>query len=367
MEVAGEDLNARRIFVPRGLLEQEHGEGVGLLARRAPDAPHAHLVAAVLAREELRDDVLLELREDLRVAEEARHRHEEIVGERRKLFRLLAEKRQVCGEVVDLPQLHAACDPPQDGGALVAPEVAAGASAQKGEDRLEESLRLVFGRCIAPRSDRRLARGEAQDGRRDLAEREHDVHQARGDRAERHPVVVGVVGRLHDREAALLSDRLHAERAVASGPAEDDAHGVSVVGAREGAKEVVDRGAVAAALLERRQAEVRVDRFEIGVRRDDVDAIRLERDGLLHGGHREANVRLEELGEVALVVGREMHDHDEGEPAVLRQPGEEALERGEPACRRTDPHHREGGGRGHGRLAIGRVQSGPSRWNGDRS
>ena len=86
---------------------------------------------------------------------------------------------------------------------------------------------------------------------------------------------------------------------------------------RERAEKVVDGRAIAAASLQLRQAEVSVDRAQVGIRRNDIDAVRLE-------GNRFRDLwtgictRLQKFGEMALVFGREMHDDHEGQAAVVR-------------------------------------------------
>ena len=174
---------------------------------------------------------------------------------------------------------------------------------------------------------------EAEDLLRHLGHGEHEVDEAGGDGALGHPVVLGFVGVLHDGEAALLLDLLDAERAVRPRPGKDDADRVPVVGAGEGAEEVVDGGALDAPLLQLGKAEVGVDGVEVLPRRDNVDAVRLQR-GLvrhLHDGH--LHVRLEKVGEVALMLGREVHHDDEGQPVLLRHVGKERLEGFQPPRR----------------------------------
>src|SRR5690606_31160397 len=125
---------------------------------------------------------------------------------------------------------------------------------------------------------------------------------------------------------------------------EHDRDAAPVMSLCKRAEEVVDRGAKSALLLEFRQPEMAVDRREVSVGRDDVDAIRLERDRLDDLLDRHPHVRLENLREVALVLGRQVdHDHVR-ESAVRRNPGEELPQRRQPSCRRPDPDDSRGVG-----------------------
>ena len=181
---------------------------------------------------------------------------------------------------------------------------------------------------------------EAEDLLRHLGQREHEVHQPGGDGTLGHPVVLGLVGVLHDGEAALLLDLLDAERAIRPRPGKDDADRVPVVGAGEGAEEVVDGCPLNAPLLQLRKAEVGVDGVEVLPRRDDVDAVRLQRRLVRHLRDGHFHMRLEQVGEVALVLGREVHHDDKGQPALLRYVREERLESVQPPCRSPDADDR---------------------------
>ena len=72
------------------------------------------------------------------------------------------------------------------------------------------------------------------------------VHQAGGDGAARHAVILGGVGVLGHDHAALALDGPHAQGAVAAGARKHDADGPLALVLGQGAEEEVDRQTLAA-------------------------------------------------------------------------------------------------------------------------
>jgi hypothetical protein len=70
-----------------------------------------------------------------------------------------------------------------------------------------------------------------------------------------------------------------------------------------------------------------VGHVEVAVGRDDVDAVPLDADGLVDLLDRHLRLRLEHLGQAALVLRREVQDDDEGQPGVGGHALEELPER----------------------------------------
>ncbi len=103
----------------------------------------------------------------------------------------------------------------------------------------------------------------------------------------------------------------------------------------ERTKEMVYRRALAALRLEIREAQMGVDRRKIAARRNDVDVIRLHLDRLGDLRHRDLDERLQQLGQMALVLRREMHDHHERHARPFRNVMEERLQGRQPAGRRA--------------------------------
>ena len=68
------------------------------------------------------------------------------------------------------------------------------------------------------------------------------------------------------------------------------------------AEKVIDRGALLTPLLQLRHTQMGVNRVQIGIRWNDIDLVRFQRHRLGDLAHRHVNMRLEEFGQVALVL-----------------------------------------------------------------
>ncbi len=86
---------------------------------------------------------------------------------------------------------------------------------------------------------------------------------------------------------------------------------------------------------------MRVNRVQIGVRRNDIDLVRLQRQRLCDLAHGHVNVGLEDFGQVALVLWRKMHDNHVGQAAVIGNTLEKRLQSGQAAGRSADAHNRQ--------------------------
>ena len=161
MQVRGEDLHAGRSAPAPGLLQHQHRDGVGLFARGAANRPHTYSIGGRLALEDLGDDVGLEPLKDLGIAEEAGDRNKQIICQGTCFLRLVAQQVQVLCRVLDVIQLHAPGDAPQDSRSLVAAEVTAGARLQDGQDLgKDQALGLIRLRRVF--ACNHLAAGAAQ-------------------------------------------------------------------------------------------------------------------------------------------------------------------------------------------------------------
>jgi hypothetical protein len=277
VQVAGEDLDLGRRIVTRRLLEAQHGERVRFLARGTSDRPYAHIgVDARLAGEDLRQDLPLQVLEDLGIAEEVRDGDEEVVAKCHGLFGRRAHALGVDGEIFDLEQLHPASDPAQERRLLVAAVVASGVRAYLDEDLPQQRAGRVGGRTsVVLDQNTRTRLHETHQGIWDVGQRQHEIDESRADRALGHSGILRLVRLLGDGQPGLLLDRLDSQAAVASGSRQDHADRVAIVRRGQRAEEMVHGGAIAGALLELGQAQMRVDRLEIGAGRDDVDVVRL--------------------------------------------------------------------------------------------
>ena len=144
VDVGREDLDGERLAGGPHLLQQQEGDGVGLLARGAAGHPRPQRRALRLPLHQGHDHQPPQFLVGLRIAEEAGDPDQEVLRQPRGLLRLPAQQVKVGVERLGLGDAHAAADPAQDGATLVAAEVRA-LPGQHRED-LVEGLRLGRGR-----------------------------------------------------------------------------------------------------------------------------------------------------------------------------------------------------------------------------
>ena len=181
---------------------------------------------------------------------------------------------------------------------------------------------------------------ELGEPRGELVHGQHDVGDFRRDDGARHRFVRRFLRVLHEHDAAGVLHCARAERAVGAAARQDHREAVAVL-LRQRAKEHVDGRAPLAQVPERRRRDRILRDLELAVRRDHVDAVRLQVEPLMilylddaHGG-----AAAEDPGELALVVGREMHDHDVSQAEIVGERAEQLPQRIDAASRRADPHH----------------------------
>ncbi len=147
----------------------------------------------------------------------------------------------------------------------------------------------------------------------------------------------------HDH-AALALDRPHAQGAVAAGAGEHDADRPLALVLRQRAEEEVDRQALAARRRGLEQVQLAVQEGHVAVGRNDVGAVRPHHHAVLDLEDLHAGVALDQIGEDALVVGREVLHQHEGHAGIRvgRDGGEERLEGRQTAGRGADADDGEG-------------------------
>ena len=114
IDVRGEHLHLETPLHPFHVLLQEDGDGIGLLSAGTARHPHADRGGCVLARKKQRDDLFLQRRECLGVAEEPGHADQQIAKEGLHFGRSLLQVADVLAQSFDLlyghPPLDAAID-----------------------------------------------------------------------------------------------------------------------------------------------------------------------------------------------------------------------------------------------------------------
>ena len=346
VEVGGEDLDGGRHLAALGLLEQQDGEAVGLLAGGAAHRPHPQfvipprvapqLVVFPVGLEQRPEDLARHHVEGAGVAEKGRHRDQQVAEQVLRLLRGLAEVGGIVGEAQHPRHRHAPGDAAQDGRALVGREVVADPGAQEAEDAAE----VLVGRVGAEPAQRLLAARHLGDALDHAVDRLDEVGDPGGHRAPRHHPELGLARLLDEDDAARLLDLAHPERPVAAGAAQNHRHPVAAAGG-DRAEEHVDRRALPARFAERSRADGVVLDHQLPVGGDDVDAVRLEFRRVHHLAHRHPGAASEDLAELALVLRREVDDNHIGEPQVVADAAEELLQRLDPACRGADGADRD--------------------------
>src|SRR5688500_12629114 len=130
----------------RGLsekLEQGDGHGVHLLPGRAPRGPQSNGVPRRLVLQNFREDVRLEVLEDLCVPEKGRDVDEKVLIEGMDLLRVLSKKLQIPLLSIHSAQSHPAGQSSLESGRLVFAEVDADGASHHDEDLVER--RVVVG------------------------------------------------------------------------------------------------------------------------------------------------------------------------------------------------------------------------------
>ena len=160
-----------------------------------------------------------------------------------------------------------------------------------------------------------------------LFRRGYVVGHARADRAAGHAVVLRRGGVLHHRHAELFLDGSQAERAVAPHPGENDADGLFLLVCGQAPEEEINRRPQPPRRGRFEHLEPAVQDGQVGVRRDHVDAIRLDLHSVLRLDDLHLRVPSKEFRHHAFVRRLKMLHQDECHPGSRGQVGEELLER----------------------------------------
>ncbi len=312
VQVGGKHLKVKLVqghFMARGLLHQQHRHRIGFLAGRAADGPDAHAIALAAPLEEGGDRLLGQRLPGAAIAEKVGNADEQVVEERVGLVWLVAQKEQVGFHAFLAAKLHPAADAAQHGRALVLGKVVPRVRVDLRQDALEV-LHLAHGKLRHVGGELDPVPLVRDQVRRQLAHRHHQVSQAGGDGGAWHPLVLRLLGVLHQQHPALFLDCLHPHRAIGPATGEDDRHAVAVRHC-QAAEKKVDRPAMPARLLEVGGGEVGIGDDDALVGGNQVNVV--GRD--LHLPHylcdRHGRVALQNLVQQALARGVQVGDHDE--------------------------------------------------------
>ena len=269
-----------------------------------------------LAGKELRDDLFLEGREGFRVAEEIGDADQEVPEERLHLRRVLLQVAHIPVQPVDLVDGHAPLHAADHGVLLVEGKVMARLGAQEDTDLFQGVFRLG-GRGRDRAGPFAEGVGDVGDELgRHLGRRQDVVHQARGDGAPRHAVVLRGFGVLRHDHAPLALDRPDTLRAVAAGAGQHDADGPLALVLGEGTEEKVDGQTHAAGSGLFQQLQRAVQEGHVPVGRDDVGAVGLDRHPVLDLVNLHPRIAPDQVGEDALVVRGQVLHQDKGHAGI---------------------------------------------------
>ena len=322
IQIGTENLNLRADLVVGSFLQEQHRDRVGLLARGTARHPYANGLARLLALEEPRHDILGQGLERFRISEECRHRDQQITEQRLHLLHIVAEEREIVRELLSSRHLGAARDPSQYGRFLVLREVVTGAAADVGEN----AAHVFFIRVAQLPEGMFPVPHELDNARGYFAEGQDEVGEPRGDRAARHRSIFGLVGVLHEDDAACFLDRLEADRAVRAGAREDDGEAIAVL-LGERPEEKVDRRSSPSRTVEFVRRDLVIGNSQVPIRRNDIDVIGLQGSRFINLRNGHAGPRRKNSRQLAVALGRQMHNYHKGNARTVGQSFEERLQR----------------------------------------
>ena len=339
VQIGGVDLEGNRIG-GLGQLErfgEDHGERVGLFARRAARHPRPHHAAGGTGGDQRRQGEFRQLLPGRRVPEKSGHADQQFLEQDVQLLGVLLQIADVGFDLVHLMDTHAAFDAAVQRAPPIQGEIMAGAGAQQDHYFLQRALGFfIQGKFGFGEPGHMAAVGD--EFARQFVHRTDDVCQPRLDRAARHGVELRGGRILHQNHAGFFLDGAEAQRAVAAHARKNDAGGTLVLVFGEGTEKGIDRQAQAADLDRDEQVqravkdrEVAVGRNHIHVVGPDVAAIRDFHD--LHRGG-----ALKQLGHHALLRRIEMLNDHEGHAAIRRRVLEKLRQRLQPSGGGADTH-----------------------------
>ena len=217
----------------------------------------------------------------------------------------------------------------------------AGLVEQNGADRIAGRLRLLVLVCLLVEDIEIAHIGDEPFGHG--LDRHCKVDQTRGNGALGHAGVARaeVVGRLGKRQAAMLLDRLDAERAVAASAGKHDPDGTFGLVLGKGGKERVNRGALAA-VGDGENAQTPVLDLKDAIGRHYINMIGADELVVFRDQHRHVRVARQNLRQHAFPLGSKVRDDDKGHAGLGRHGLEQILQRFDASCGGADANNGKG-------------------------
>jgi hypothetical protein len=373
-EVAAEQLDLAAAGAGAQTVEQQHADGVDLLAARAAGHPHADRPGRVRPPQQRRNDLAVERAKRLRIAEEAADVDQQIAEQAMNLVGVEAQMSEIGRGAGEALERHPPCDAPPQRALLVLAEVHPGGMRQHAQDRRDRVSLVGRGAaawgCAGLGEVRRKA--DFEQPLRDPGRRQHEVDAAGADGAGRHAVELGAAGLLGKSDPAFGADALQAGAAVAAGTGKDDAARAGLTVGGQAGKETVDDRRFRAGGEARPGAQDAAAHGQLPAGRTDVDVVCFDDVAVAGLAYRHAGFLAQQRIEDALAVRIHMRDDHERHARLFRQRCEQLRNGRQPPGRSADADDREHGfaggfagglagglarrparpGFGHGRLAL---------------
>ena len=322
-------------------LSEDDGQGISLLPGRAAGHPGPQRLTGRAPGQQRRDGLVFQVFPRLRVAEEARHADQELLEQQFQLLGILLQEPDIAGNPVDLVDAHAPLDPAVDGGLLVQGKVVARLRPQQDDDLFQGALGFVFQGKSGPGDEGHVVeKGDDLAGK--LLHRGDDVGQPGVDGASGHAVEFGRRRLLHKDHPGFFLDGPEAQRAVGAHAREDHADALVLPVIGQGAEEEIDGQAQAPGRHRREQVQHTVQDGHVPVRRDHIDAVRLDVGAILDLDDLHGGAALQQFHHDALVRRVQVLDDDKGHAAGFRHFPQELFQRLQPPGRSADADDREG-------------------------
>src|SRR6202140_5861749 len=142
VDIGGEDLHLESLFQFLHAFPKQHGNGIGFLAGGTAGDPDTNSRSCSLAREKPRDDLFLNLLENLGIPEETGDADEEFAKERVPFAPGELHIAEIVFQPIDLVDGHTPLDAAYDGAPFVLGKVMTGLGAEQDKDLFQPVSRL---------------------------------------------------------------------------------------------------------------------------------------------------------------------------------------------------------------------------------